>query len=329
MRKNDNIAVAFIQIILPSRHKVRSICFSITFARHCFKAHWPCITCNIIGETIVGDGTTAQLVTLLTGIVEQQQTEARVRMGSAANTVDKWRWIFKDYKENGYVTMFSEDSSRFAAFNNRLKGFRDAPTDHYARPFWLAALDLGWERFCINSKASHKVSFEYLLSYFRAYKNKPKFSFVSLAALSHDSINSIGYADNDFKRFLQQMKEESFLNSTFLVVFGDHGSRFPPWGKLFKESWRNGFHFCQSQHPNGFQINTLSYITILSIMQMFSLHRLICTLLYVTFWRIQSIQAGSKPVKACLTGLTKEIVLAPRQASRIIGVLVLIWRKFL
>ena len=147
-------------------------------------------------------------------------------MGSAANPVDKWRWIFKDYKENGYVTMFSEDSPRFAAFNNRLKGFRDAPTDHYARPFWLAALDLGWERFCINSKASHKVSFEYLLSYFRAYKNKPKFSFVSLAALSHDNINSIGYADKDFKTFLQQMKEESFLDSTFLVVFGDHGSRF-------------------------------------------------------------------------------------------------------
>ena len=147
-------------------------------------------------------------------------------MGNAASPVDIWRWIFKDFKQKGYVTMFSEDSPHFASFNYRLKGFKDPPTDHFARPFWMAAEDLGWTEYCINSRASHKVSFEYLLSYFRAYKNIPKFSLVTHAVISHDSLNSIGYADDDFKNFLQQMNKESFLNNTFLVIFGDHGSRY-------------------------------------------------------------------------------------------------------
>ena len=147
-------------------------------------------------------------------------------MGNAASPVDIWRWIFKDFKQNGYVTMFSEDSPRFGSFNYRLKGFKDPPTDHFARPFWIAAADLGWEHFCINGRALHKVAFEYMLSYFRAYGNTPKFSFVSFAPLTHENVNSLGYADDDFKSLLQHLKEESFLNSTFLVVFGDHGARF-------------------------------------------------------------------------------------------------------
>ena len=91
------------------------------------------------GETIVGDGTTAQLAAILTGIAESKQPEARRDMGSAARPVDNWRWIFRDYKQKGYATMFSEDSPQHAVFNYRLTGFSDPPTDHYSRPFWMAA----------------------------------------------------------------------------------------------------------------------------------------------------------------------------------------------
>lgn len=177
------------------------------------------------GETIVGDGTTAQLAAILTGIAESKQPEARRDMGSAARPVDNWRWIFRDYKQKGYATMFSEDSPHQAVFNYRLTGFSEPPTDHYSRPFWMAARDV-LHNYCINSRASHNVSFEYILSYFRAYKTTPKFTFVSHDAISHDDSNTIGYVDDDFKLFLQRMKKESFLNSTFLIVFSDHGPRF-------------------------------------------------------------------------------------------------------
>ena len=203
------------------------------------------------GETIVGDGTTAQLAAILTGIAEHEQPEARRDMGDAASPVDNWRWIFRDYKQKGYVTMFSEDSPLRAVFNYRLTGFKDPPTDHYSRPFWLAAEDM-LHHYCINSRASHNVSFEYLLSYFRAYKSNLKFTFVSHDAISHDDSNTIGYVDDDFKIFLQQMKEESFLNSTFLIAFSDHGARFSEARKTIQGKLEERLPFLSITTPKWF-----------------------------------------------------------------------------
>ena len=200
----------------------------------------------------MGDGTTAQLAALLTGIAEKEQPEARRDMGTAASPVDNWRWIFKDFKQKGYVTMFSEDSPGSASFNYRLTGFKDPPTDHFSRPLWMAAKDLGWNSYCINSRASHKVSFEYLLSYFRAYKNIPKFSFISHAVISHENPNTIGYADDDFKILLQQMKEEAFLDSTLLVVFGDHGLRFSAQRKTLQGKLEERLPFLSITTPKWF-----------------------------------------------------------------------------
>lgn len=203
------------------------------------------------GETIVGDGTTAQLAAILTGIAESKQPEARRDMGDAAKPVDNWRWIFRDYKEKGYVTMFSEDSPQHAVFNYRLTGFSNPPTDHYSRPFWMAAADMT-SNYCINSRASHNVSLEYLLSYFRAYKTTPKFSFISHDAISHDDSNTIGYADDDFKIFLQRMKKESFLNSTFLIVFSDHGARFSEARKTIQGKLEERLPFLSITTPKWF-----------------------------------------------------------------------------
>ena len=57
----------------------------------------------ILGETIVGDGTTAQLCAMLTGIAEEEQPEAR-RSEPNATTVDNWRWIFRVLRKQGSVS---------------------------------------------------------------------------------------------------------------------------------------------------------------------------------------------------------------------------------
>ena len=179
---------------------------------------------SFVGETIVGDGTTAQLCAMLTGIAEKAQPEAR-RSEYSSDTVDKWRWIFKDFKQRGYATLFSEDSPRFASFNYRLHGFRDPPTDHFARPFWLEAEKI-LDNYCIGGRAAHNVSLEYLLSFYRAYKDKPKFSLITHADISHDDLNTIGYVDDDLKRIIQILEKYNVLSNTLLVIFGDHGVRF-------------------------------------------------------------------------------------------------------
>ena len=204
----------------------------------------------MIGETIVGDGTTAQLCGMLTGIDENKQPEARRRM-SGSQPVDRWRWIFRNYNDKGYATMFSEDVPGLAAFNYRLHGFRDPPTDHFSRPFWIETDKLLNEK-CINNRPAHNVSLNYLLSFFRSYKNRPNFAFSSHASISHDDVNTIGYVDEDLTTFLQTFQRESFEKNTMLIIFGDHGHRFAGLRKTIQGKLEERFPFMSISLPNWF-----------------------------------------------------------------------------
>lgn len=177
------------------------------------------------GQTVVGDGTTAQLSAMLTGIPERNQPESR-KTYKNAKTVDNWRWIFKEYEALGYVTLYSEDAPTVAAFNYRLKGFRDPPTDHYGRYFWLEAENHISNELCTGNQGMHNVTFNYLLSLFRTYKKNPKFAFINFSTLVHREPNAIGHDDNDLLRILQTMEKESHLENSFVFIFGDHGYRF-------------------------------------------------------------------------------------------------------
>ena len=199
----------------------------------------------------MGDGTTAQLCAMLTGVDERKQPEARRRI-SSSKPVDSWRWIFKNYKEKGYATMFSEDSPRLASFNYRLHGFQDPPTDHYARPFWIET-DKLIKSYCVNNRPSHDMSLKYLLSFFRRYKDRPKFGFSSHAVISHDNINAIGYADEHLKAFLETFKKESFLDNTILIIFADHGARFSGFRKTIQGKLEERFPFMSITTPKWFR----------------------------------------------------------------------------
>ena len=97
---------------------------------------------------------------------------------------------------------------------------------HGARLFWLEAENI-IQGYCIGRRAAHNISLEYLLSFFRAYKDKPKFSLVTHAVISHQDLNPIGYVgDDDLKSILPTMENENFLKNTILVIFGDHEIRF-------------------------------------------------------------------------------------------------------
>ncbi|XP_020917032.2 uncharacterized protein LOC110254391 [Exaiptasia diaphana] len=177
------------------------------------------------GQTIVGDGTTAQLCAMLTGIAEQNQPEAR-RSKPNSKFVDDWRWVFQDYRNHGYVTMYSEDSPSLASFNYRLKGFKNPPTDHYGRYFWIESERHQKVSHCVGNDAIHRLAFNYILSLFRTYEEHRKFTFINFSDLTHSNMNSVKYADEDLVELLQTMEKENFLDDTIIFIFGDHGMRF-------------------------------------------------------------------------------------------------------
>ncbi|CAF3486381.1 unnamed protein product [Rotaria socialis] len=87
------------------------------------------------GYNIVGDGTPAALLPILTGQTEQELPESR-RGRTGAVTVDKFPWIWNQFKDNGYVTQWAEDMQSVGTFQYRLRGFLDPPVDHFGRPFY-------------------------------------------------------------------------------------------------------------------------------------------------------------------------------------------------
>ncbi|PFX29790.1 uncharacterized protein LOC111324377 [Stylophora pistillata] len=179
------------------------------------------------GQTVVGDATTPALTALLTGLYETEPPEGRQGYSNSA-PIDKWPWIMKLYRERGYVTMMAEDDPTMGAFNLRLMGFEDPPAHHYMRPFWLA-LENKRERdepgLCSRSTFMVNYTLDYILSYFAAYPDTPKFTYSFMSYLAHAHPNHLSYADNDILRLLHTFVERNHHNNTMIVLFGDHGSR--------------------------------------------------------------------------------------------------------
>lgn len=176
------------------------------------------------GHTIVGDGTTDQLCAMLVGRLERDLPNA-FRSSINSGFVDDWGFIFADFQNKGYTTLFSEDDTQFSAFHYRLNGFRNAPAHHYARAFWQCVADRGDKGPCIGNRPHHKVNLDYTESLFDAYKEQPKFSVTVMSSLSHNNMNNIQYVENDLKNFLINMERKGHLRNTFVFLVGDHGLR--------------------------------------------------------------------------------------------------------
>ncbi|XP_015126195.1 uncharacterized protein LOC107047849 [Diachasma alloeum] len=180
------------------------------------------------GYNIIGDGTPQALIPILTGKIELELPETRKRMGPKANHVDVYPLIWKEYKNNGYITGFMEDVHHIGTFTYRLKGFDQQPTDHYMRTFYLAASPFfrNSKKFCLGGIPRHMLMLNYIKNIFNVYRDKPKFVFGFHGELSHDSYNDIGVADNDLYQWVKDLQEQGHLNNTILILMSDHGHRF-------------------------------------------------------------------------------------------------------
>lgn len=174
------------------------------------------------GYSIVGDGTTPALTALMTGKFECELPEAR-RGLSGSGPLDRWPHIFKDFKSQGYATLFSEDCPGYAAFNYRLHGFNETPTDHFSRCFWQAARKTSPN--CVHSKPHHQIHFDYIRSFAKAYPQQPKFGLFFMTEISHNNLNTVYQCADDFASLLKDLHQGNALNRTLLIVMSDHGAR--------------------------------------------------------------------------------------------------------
>lgn len=180
------------------------------------------------GYNIIGDGTPQALIPILTGFTELELPETRKRKFSSTY-VNAYPMIWKQYEKAGYVTAFNEDQPSIGTFSYRLNGFKQQPTDHYMRTYYQAIEgNLSYyKRLCVGSRPKHQVMLEYTKDIVQKYNNtNPSFIFSFHAELSHDSINLVGVADDDIKKWLSDLKTSGLLNNTILILMSDHGNRF-------------------------------------------------------------------------------------------------------
>lgn len=112
---------------------------------------------SLPGYNIVGDGTPQAFIPILTAQTEVELPMTRKRY-SDANYVDVYPMIWKNFSKAGYVTLYAEDSAAVGTFTYRLKGFKEQPTDHYFRTFFMKTEKELSDRKCIGSEPQHVAS---------------------------------------------------------------------------------------------------------------------------------------------------------------------------
>uniref|UniRef100_A0A3Q0KNY2 Sulfatase domain-containing protein n=1 Tax=Schistosoma mansoni TaxID=6183 RepID=A0A3Q0KNY2_SCHMA len=205
---------------------------------------------------VIGDGTTVNLLGLLTGQLETELPESRkshlnnIRLNQYDNytILDNYPWIWKEYSDYGnYVTHYIEDTPKWGTFQHRLCGFgsMNNPTTSYGRPCLIAASQeenySGKILGCTMSRYTHKVLLESLTEFFETYSDRPRFSLTFLSELIHENPAYAKLIDEDLSKLIQRIYYEDLMfNSgnmkassssrypfanTLVILFSDHGPR--------------------------------------------------------------------------------------------------------
>ena len=197
------------------------------------------------GYTKVGDNTYPNIWPLLSGFKAYSGEFPDVDF--LTEYMDSYPFIWKNYSAQGYATMFAEDLPNLGMFNLEKNGFREYPTDHYMRPYWLgnfkllpmhnlvthvqrhlqnANLRIAPSAICNGNVPNHVTLMNYLRQFMLTYRKEKKFMFSFLTELGHEFQSFLNFGDNDTVDLLKWMKREGFLDDTIVILFSDHGLKF-------------------------------------------------------------------------------------------------------
>jgi len=90
------------------------------------------------GHHVLGESTLSNVLPLLTGKVREFSEFTTLDKNTRATSWEDFPLIWSHFSDQGYVTLFGEDSSNEVFSWNKNKGFRNIPTDYYLRPFMQA-----------------------------------------------------------------------------------------------------------------------------------------------------------------------------------------------
>ena len=181
---------------------------------------------ELLGYNKVADNTYVNLVPMFAGKFVDE-----LPWDETMNTpFDMYNFIWKNYSERGYRTLYAEDAPKIAIFNYAKEGFHKPPADYYLRPLSLAMEEHGsiWNtnHDCIGPKLETEVVLDYVSTFLDKFKKGSYYAFSFITRLTHDGVNKVGAADEPYYKFLIDLHRKNHLQNSVLIFFSDHGMRF-------------------------------------------------------------------------------------------------------
>uniref|UniRef100_A0A1I8GD95 DUF229 domain-containing protein n=1 Tax=Macrostomum lignano TaxID=282301 RepID=A0A1I8GD95_9PLAT len=153
---------------------------------------------SLLQYNILGDGTPAALVPILTGTRESDMPEARQGFKGARH-LDELRFL----------------------------GFKNEPADFYLRPVLQKQEALQSHHICIGNEVAPARMLTAIKDMFSMYPDRPKFAFSFFSSLSHES-KDLTPMDAELTDFLKWFVSENLISNTTLILMSDHGQRLGP-----------------------------------------------------------------------------------------------------
>ena len=215
------------------------------------------------GMNKVADNTFVNLVPMFAGKFVEELPWDEMK---SSEPFDNFTFLWNNFSNHGYRTLFAEDAPRISTFNYGKEGFHREPVDYYLRPFNLALEEHGsiWDknRICVGTKQETEIILDYLKEFIAKFRDKPWFAVSFITRLTHDNLNRPGIGEDLYFEFFKWMHKLGHLNNTAIVFFSDHGIRFgqiretyigkleerlpfgyiivPPWfSQKYPASWKN------------------------------------------------------------------------------------------
>ncbi|CAJ0946689.1 unnamed protein product, partial [Mesorhabditis belari] len=183
----------------------------------------------------LGDNTFPNLCAMMLGKrgYFSEEFPSEVEDGWGVN-YDSWtEFMWRRFGRDGYATMFSEDRPEWSTFSykERSHGFvARPPTDHYQRPYFLSIYDttemLRSSTQCFGETPLHMLQLDYIESFMKTYRDLsiPFFTLFWNVELSHEYLNTLKVADDDFSAFLT--RNTDLWENTVVILLSDHGNRY-------------------------------------------------------------------------------------------------------
>ncbi|KAH8273935.1 hypothetical protein KR044_004404, partial [Drosophila immigrans] len=190
---------------------------------------------EMLGYNKIGDNTLPNMLALLMGGTPTGwNTYCNI---NKPGCMDSYNFIWKNYRNAGYLTAYAEDLSTYDTFHYLLPGFVRQPVDYYLHPF-LKAIEqsmetvkhLGYD-FCVGRRQSYRYVLDYcqqIVKRFVQETPKPLFGLFWMNSFSHDDFTGAVSVDSDFVSYLERFEELGLFERSIVILLSDHGQRSGP-----------------------------------------------------------------------------------------------------